>query len=59
MIVQLCLHFGLLVPGAWLFGITLGYGLTGIWAGAVAYALGLAGIMCWKFRSGDWKTIKL
>ncbi len=59
MIAQTCLHFGLLVPLAWLFGITFGYGLTGIWAGAVAYAIGLAGIMCWKFRSGDWKSIKL
>jgi Na+-driven multidrug efflux pump len=59
MIAQLCLHFGVLVPLAWLFGIGLEWGLVGIWLGAGVYALGLAGIMGWKFRKGDWKTIKL
>ncbi|MBW2457569.1 MAG: MATE family efflux transporter [Deltaproteobacteria bacterium] len=59
MIAQLCLHFGVLVPLAWILGITFNYGLTGIWGGAVVYAVALATIMSLKFRSGDWKTIRL
>jgi MATE family multidrug resistance protein len=59
MVAQLCLHFGILVPLAWLFGISLDYGLPGIWMGGVVYAIALAGVMSWKFRSGDWKAIKL
>jgi Na+-driven multidrug efflux pump len=59
MLVQLCLHFGVLVPLAWFFGISLGYGLTGIWSAGVVYALLLALVMSHKFRSGDWKSIRL
>ncbi len=59
MIVELVLHFGWFVPLAWLLGITLGYGLLGIWLAGVAYALLLCAIMVWKFRSGDWKRIRL
>lgn len=59
MIVELVLHFTCLVPLAWLFGITLGLGLPGIWAAAVVYVIGLAGVMLWKFARGDWKDITL
>ena len=59
MVAQLLLHFLCLVPLAWLFGITLGLGLTGIWIGAGIYALALAAVMSWKFRSGDWQHIRL
>ncbi len=55
MIVELILHFTCLVPLAWLFGITLRFGLVGIWAAAVCYVVLLGGIMSLKFRSGDWK----
>ena len=59
MIVELILHFTCLMPLAWLFGITLGGGLPGIWASAVVYIVGLATAMVWKFARGDWKTTKI
>jgi multidrug resistance protein, MATE family len=59
MIVELILHFGCLVPLAWLLGITFGFGLVGIWSAALAYVLLLTAVMIWKFRSGDWKAIRL
>lgn len=59
MFVELILHFGCLVPLAWLLGITFGFGLVGIWSAALAYVVLLTAVMVWKFKSGDWKTIKL
>lgn len=59
MIVELILHFTCLVPLAWVLGISAGFGLMGVWAAGVIYAFLLAGIMAWKFRSGDWKKIQL
>lgn len=59
MIVELILHFTCLMPLAWLFGITLGGGLPGIWASAIVYALALAAAMVWKFARGDWKTTRI
>lgn len=59
MVVELILHFTCLVPLAWVLGITLGYGLMGVWAGGAAYVLLLAAVMTWKFRTGDWKKIRL
>jgi Na+-driven multidrug efflux pump len=47
------------VPCAYLFGITLGYGLPGIWTAAVCYIVGLTCAMTWKFASGDWKGIRI
>jgi len=59
MVVELVLHFGCLVPLAWFLGLTLGFGLPGIWAAATAYVLLLTAAMTYKFRSGDWQTIRL
>jgi len=59
MIVELVLHFLCLVPLAWILGVTLGFGLMGIWSAGVVYIALLAGLMTWKFRSGDWKQIAL
>jgi Na+-driven multidrug efflux pump len=59
MLVELVLHFCCLVPLAWLLGITLGFGLVGIWSAALVYVVLLTAVMVWKFKSGDWKTIKL
>jgi Na+-driven multidrug efflux pump len=59
MFVELILHFGCLVPLAWLLGITFGFGLVGIWSAALVYVVLLTAVMVWKFKTGDWKTIKL
>jgi Na+-driven multidrug efflux pump len=59
MIVELILHFTCLVPLAWLLGITMGYGLVGIWAAAITYIVLLAVAMTTKFAKGDWKSIEI
>ena len=59
MVVELILHFMCLVPLAWILGITLGFGLIGIWSAAVTYVVLLTAVMVWKFSSGDWKAIKI
>jgi Na+-driven multidrug efflux pump len=59
MIAELVLHFFCLVPLAYALGILVQFGLIGIWSAALAYAVLLTSVMIWKFRSGDWKTIKI
>lgn len=59
MVIELLLHFGVLVPLAWLLGIKLELGLVGQWAAAVTYIMLLAIVMAVKFRLGGWKKIKL
>ncbi len=59
MLVELCLHFCCLVPLAWLLGVHLHFGLVGIWSAALAYVVLLTTAMVLKFRSGDWKSIKV
>lgn len=59
MMVELILHFGCLVPLAWLLGVTFHLGLTGVWTAATTYALLLTTIMVIKFRSGDWQQIRI
>jgi putative MATE family efflux protein len=56
-IAEFLLHFGCLVPLAWVFGITLDFGLNGVWSAGVVYMALLSGLMSWKFRTGDWKHI--
>jgi MATE family multidrug resistance protein len=59
MIVELALHFGVLLPVAYIAGVVLGGGLFFVWSAAAVYAVLLTAIMSWKFRSGSWKTIVL
>jgi len=59
MMVELVLHFFCLVPLAWAFGLFWEFGLVGIWSAALIYAVLLTATMILKFRSGDWKTIKI
>jgi putative MATE family efflux protein len=59
MIVELILHFTCLVPLAFLLGITLDFGLVGIWSAACVYAVLLMAIMIVKFARGDWQHIRI
>lgn len=57
MLVELILHFGVLLPLAYVLGIVFQAGLIGVWSAAAVYVLLLTTIMAWKFRAGTWKTI--
>jgi putative MATE family efflux protein len=59
MLVELSLHFGVLLPIAYLMGVTLHFGLLGVWSSAAIYVLLLTTIMAWKFRGGSWKAINI
>lgn len=59
MIVELVLHFLCLVPLSWFLGLSIGGGLVGIWGAALIYVVLLTIVMTWKFRSGDWKSIRI
>jgi multidrug resistance protein, MATE family len=59
MFVEVALHFGVLLPVAYLFGVLLHGGLLGVWSSAAVYVLLLTVIMTWKFRSNTWKSIVL
>jgi putative MATE family efflux protein len=58
-IAQGLLVFGVLVPGAYVFGITMQRGLLGIWLSACVYAVLAACAMSYKFRQGSWQKIRL
>lgn len=57
--VELTLHFGVLLPTAYLFGVVLDFGLLGVWSAAALYTLLLTLIMSWKFHQGSWKVIEI
>ena len=56
---QFCMVFVVLVPLAWVLGITTHMGLSGMWFAAVAYSISACIVMTLKFRGGTWKSIKL
>jgi len=58
-IAELVLHFGLFVPGAWLLGPTLGYGMEGAWVAATLYVSAMGVVMGAKFLSHGWRKIEL
>jgi Na+-driven multidrug efflux pump len=43
------------LPVAWLFGITLGFGLGGVYLGWVVDTVVLAGLNWARYRTGGWK----
>jgi putative MATE family efflux protein len=59
MFVEFGLHFFCLVPLAYVCGVTMGWGVLGVWTGAFVYILLLCSIMGWKFAEGGWKEIRI
>ena len=59
MTAELILHFACLVPLSYLAGITLGFGLWGVWGALIFYIAMLAAVMSLKFRTGTWKKIDI
>jgi len=58
--INLVTQWGLLVPGAYLFGLEFGYGLMGIWCvHQFAYRGGHAFIFTYFWRKGDWAKIRI
>jgi MATE family multidrug resistance protein len=58
-VVEAVLHFGCLVPLAWVFAVTFGWGLIGCWYATAIYALLLLGATAWRFAAGRWKALVL
>lgn len=58
-VAELLLHFGILVPGSWLLGPVLGYGMEGVWFAATMYANMLGLVMAGKFLGKGWRKIRL
>ena len=59
MFAEMGLHFGCLVPLAYLFGVYLDLRMEGVWLAGCTYILLLGTILGWKFRQGEWKYIKI
>jgi putative MATE family efflux protein len=59
MVVELVLHFALLVPLAYVFANVFDWGLIGVWASAGVYVTLLGAITGWKFREGKWQSIQI
>jgi len=59
MLVELGLHFGLLVPGAFVLGLWAGLGTTGVFLAAMLYIALLAAVLSWKWWQGGWKSVQI
>jgi putative MATE family efflux protein len=59
MYVELTLHLSCLIPLSYLLGLTLGFGMWGVWSAMIAYVVLMTVIMTWKFNRGTWKEIRI
>jgi MATE family multidrug resistance protein len=59
MMARFILAWGVFLPTAYVFGIVLGGGLTGAWAGGLIYGAALTVLLIGRFRSGRWQQIKI
>lgn len=57
--VELVLHVVVMAPAAYFFGLTLGFGLLGVYLGPAIYACALAVATLLRFRRGFWKNVQL
>ena len=49
--------FGFMVGASWLFGIVLGFGLPGVFAGVLLDPLVRTVMLYRRFRSGEWQVV--
>jgi MATE family multidrug resistance protein len=59
MVAEVILHNVCLIPLSYLFGLTFGFGLWGVWGSMMFYVGALALVMFLKFRTGTWKEIHI
>ncbi len=57
--VHTALAWAVFLPLSYLFGVTLGGGLTGAWLGATIYVILLSLAFVARFRSGAWERIEI
>ncbi|MBI5501121.1 MAG: MATE family efflux transporter [Deltaproteobacteria bacterium] len=53
------LHFGVLIPLSYVFGVLFDLRVLGVWLAASGYVVGLALTMMLKFHGGGWKAIRI
>src|SRR5262245_18680370 len=58
-VVQASLAWFVFLPSAWILGIALGGGLTGVWAGGFVYVAALAAAFIARFPAGSWRRIRI
>ncbi|MCF7804490.1 MAG: MATE family efflux transporter [Candidatus Marinimicrobia bacterium] len=58
-ITEIIINLGLFLPTAYLFSITLQYGLFGAWIAFGVYIISYAGVMIFRFQQGRWKAIEV
>jgi len=49
----------LLIPLAWLLGLTLGWGLNGVFIAWIAFAVGYWAVIHVRYRTGRWRTAEV
>jgi Na+-driven multidrug efflux pump len=59
MIVEVMLHFCVLLPLAYGLGVIADFGMIGVWSAAAVYVALLTTIMAVKFKGGSWKAINI
>ena len=58
-LVQTLFAWGMFVPLAYLFGVTLEGGVFGAWLGGALYVGALAVVFVWRFRAGAWESMEI
>ena len=51
--------FGLRLPAAWLLGVVLEMGLTGVWLGMCLEIVLRSALFAWRFLHGGWKRVRV
>ena len=54
-LVYFCVSYFVMLPIAYILGIVLGFGTTGLWSSISIWLLCLFSIFLWKFKQGTWK----